>query len=79
MDSLNFGAAAFFTVLPVFVAAPFASNEDTGAVLSVVFDSQRDTSFLLVIDGGSFGEIARVKLPQHIIPFGFHGQFFKQQ
>jgi beta,beta-carotene 9',10'-dioxygenase len=64
---------------PVFVAAPEASNEDTGAVLSVVFDSQRDTSFLLVLDGRSFEEIARARLPQHIIPFGFHGQFFKEQ
>jgi beta,beta-carotene 9',10'-dioxygenase len=62
---------------PVFVAAPEASTEDTGAVLSVVFDSQRDISFLLVLDGQSFGEIARVRLPQHI-PFGFHGQFFKE-
>ena len=64
---------------PVFVAAPEATNEDTGAVLSVVFDSQRHTSFLLVLDGQSFGEIARIRLPQHIIPFGFHGQFFKEQ
>jgi beta,beta-carotene 9',10'-dioxygenase len=62
---------------PVFVAALEASTEDAGAVLSVVFDSQRDTSFLLVLDGRSFGEIARVRLPQHI-PFGFHGQFFKE-
>lgn len=61
---------------PVFVAAPEASTEDEGVVLSVLFDSQRDTSFLLVLDGRSFGEIARVRLPQYI-PFGFHGQFFQ--
>jgi beta,beta-carotene 9',10'-dioxygenase len=60
---------------PVFVAAPETSTEDTGVVLSVVFDSQIGTSFLLVLDGQSFGEIARMSLPQHI-PFGFHGQFF---
>jgi beta,beta-carotene 9',10'-dioxygenase len=63
---------------PVFVAAPEASLEDAGVVLSVIFDSQRDTSFLLVLDGRSFGEIARVRLPEYI-PFGFHGQFFKEQ
>jgi beta,beta-carotene 9',10'-dioxygenase len=62
---------------PVFVAAPEASTEDAGAVLSVVFDSQRNTSFLLVLDGQSFGEIARTNLPQYV-PFGFHGQFFKE-
>jgi beta,beta-carotene 9',10'-dioxygenase len=60
---------------PVFVAAPEASTEDAGAVLSVVFDSQSGTSFLLVLDGQSFEEIARISVPQHI-PFGFHGQFF---
>jgi beta,beta-carotene 9',10'-dioxygenase len=63
---------------PVFVAAPEASTEDAGVVLSVIFDSQHDTSFLLVLDGRSFGEVARIPLPQHI-PFGFHGQFFKEE
>jgi beta,beta-carotene 9',10'-dioxygenase len=63
---------------PVFVAAPEASTEDTGAVLSVVFDSQIGTSFLLVLDGQSFAEIARTSLPQHV-NFGFHGQFFGEK
>jgi beta,beta-carotene 9',10'-dioxygenase len=63
---------------PVFVAAPEAIAEDAGAVLSVVFDSQIGTSFLLVLDGQPFEEIARIRLPQHI-PFGFHGQFFGEK
>jgi beta,beta-carotene 9',10'-dioxygenase len=63
---------------PVFVAALEASTEDEGVVLSAVFDSELGTSFLLVLDGQSFGEIARVRLPQYI-PFGFHGQFFQEQ
>jgi beta,beta-carotene 9',10'-dioxygenase len=63
---------------PVFVAAPEASTEDAGAVLSVVFDSQIGTSFLLVLDGQSFAEIARTSLPQHV-NFGFHGQFFEEK
>jgi beta,beta-carotene 9',10'-dioxygenase len=60
---------------PVFVAAPNSNSEDEGAVLSVIFDARRNASFLLVLDGQSFAEIARTRLPQHI-PFGFHGQFF---
>jgi beta,beta-carotene 9',10'-dioxygenase len=60
---------------PVFVPVPEAISEDAGAVLSVVFDSRSGTSFLLILDGQSFEEIARTRLPQHI-PFGFHGQFF---
>jgi beta,beta-carotene 9',10'-dioxygenase len=63
---------------PVFVAASESSTEDTGVVLSVVFNSQLGTSFLLVLDGQSFAEIARTSLPQQV-PFGFHGQFFKEK
>lgn len=63
---------------PVFVAAPEASTEDAGAVLSVVFNSQSGTSSLIVLDGQSFTEIARINLPQHV-PFGFHGQFFAEK
>lgn len=63
---------------PVFVAAPEAIAEDAGAVLSVVFDSRSRTSFLLILDGQSFEEIARASLPQHI-PFSFHGQFFGEK
>ena len=60
---------------PVFVAAPHAQAEDEGVVLSVVLDARESTSFLLVLDGRTFTEIARAAAP-HRIPFGFHGQFF---
>jgi beta,beta-carotene 9',10'-dioxygenase len=63
---------------PIFVSASESSTEDTGVVLSVVFNSQLGTSFLLVLDGQSFAEIARASLPQ-LVPFGFHGQFFKEK
>jgi beta,beta-carotene 9',10'-dioxygenase len=62
---------------PVFVAAPDAAGEDEGVVLSVVLDADKSSSFLLVLDAESFAEIARAAVP-HSIPFGFHGQFFKQ-
>ncbi|GAB3641348.1 carotenoid oxygenase family protein [Spirosoma arcticum] len=62
---------------PVFVPAPDGRAEDAGVILSVVFDSQLATSFLLVLDAQSFGEIARATVPQHI-PFGFHGQYFTE-
>ena len=57
---------------PVFVAAPGATGEDEGVVLSVVFDGRQGRSFLLVLDAASFAELARAQVPQHI-PFGFHG------
>jgi carotenoid cleavage dioxygenase-like enzyme len=60
---------------PVFVSAPDAREEDDGLVLSVVLDTASKRSFLLVLDAGSFEEVARAEAPHHI-PFGFHGQFF---
>lgn len=59
---------------PVFVAAPDATAEDEGVVLSVVFDGRSGTSFLVVLDASSFTELARAAVP-HGVPFGFHGQF----
>lgn len=60
---------------PVFVGRPGREREDDGCVLSVVYDSAAERSFLLVLDASSFSELARAKAPHHI-PFGFHGQFF---
>lgn len=60
---------------PVFVAAPDGSEEDDGLVLSVVLDTNRGDSFLLVLDAGSFEELARARTPHHV-PTGFHGQYF---
>ncbi len=59
---------------PVFVAEPDAQGVDEGALLSVVFDSRRETSFLLVLDARSLDELARAEAPHHI-PYGFHAQF----
>jgi beta,beta-carotene 9',10'-dioxygenase len=61
---------------PVFVRRPDASEEDGGVVLSVVLDAGAGRSFLLVLDAGSFEEVARAEAPHHI-PFGFHGQYFR--
>ena len=61
---------------PVFVREPGAEAEDGGVVLSVVLDAAAGRSFLLVLDAGSFDELARAEAPHHI-PFGFHGQFFR--
>ena len=44
-------------------------------ILSVVLDTNAERSFLLILDAGTFEEVARAEAPHHI-PFGFHGQFF---
>jgi beta,beta-carotene 9',10'-dioxygenase len=63
---------------PLFVERPGASAEDDGAILSVVLDAATERSFLLVLDAGTFEEVARAEAPHHI-PFGFHGQFFRDK
>jgi carotenoid cleavage dioxygenase-like enzyme len=60
---------------PVFVPRTGSVQEDDGLVLSVVLDSYKGNSFLLVLSGQSFEEIARAEVPHHI-PFGFHGQYY---
>jgi beta,beta-carotene 9',10'-dioxygenase len=59
---------------PVFVADPSTEQEDAGVVLSVVLDSDRGHSFLLVLDARTLDERARAEVPHHI-PFGFHGMY----
>lgn len=60
---------------PVFIAHPNSKSEDDGVIVSVVNNLETKKSFLLILKGKDFKEIARVETP-HLIPFGFHGQFF---
>ncbi|WP_437364202.1 carotenoid oxygenase family protein [Inquilinus limosus] len=60
---------------PVFVPRPGGVEEDDGVLLSVVFDSSTERSFLLVLDAATLDERARAFVP-HAIPFGFHGNHF---
>jgi beta,beta-carotene 9',10'-dioxygenase len=60
---------------PVFVAEPGGEAEDAGVLLSVVLSTERETSYLLVLDARDLSELARAEVPHHI-PFGFHGQYF---
>jgi beta,beta-carotene 9',10'-dioxygenase len=60
---------------PVFVARPEGAAEDDGVLLSVVLDTARRNSFLLVLNAADLSEIARAEVPHHI-PFGFHGNYF---
>jgi beta,beta-carotene 9',10'-dioxygenase len=63
---------------PVFVPAPGSQVEDEGVVLSVVLDAAAKRSFLLVLDAAGFHELARAEAPHHI-PFGFHGDFKREE
>lgn len=73
----TWAAPGCFPGEPIFVREPGAEAEDAGVVLSVVLDTAAGRSFLLVLDAGSFEELARAEAPHHI-PFGFHGQYMKE-
>lgn len=58
---------------PLMVARPGGSAEDDGVVLSVVTGAD-GASFLLVLDAGSFQELARAHLGFGV-PYQFHGNW----
>jgi carotenoid cleavage dioxygenase-like enzyme len=59
---------------PVFISAPDSQKEDDGVVLSSVYDTNNDNSFLLVLDAVTFTELARAEVPLRFAP-SFHGRF----
>ncbi|CAM4817561.1 unnamed protein product [Rotaria magnacalcarata] len=62
---------------PIFVPRPDANHdqEDDGVVLSIILEQHAKRSFILVLDGITFKELARAYLPIHI-PLSFHGNFY---
>ena len=61
---------------PVHAAAPGASGEDDGWVMTFVYDPARDRSDLVLLDATDFEKepVARIHLPARV-PFGFHGSW----
>lgn len=60
---------------PVFVPLPDATKEEDGILLTVVLDTRKQNSFLLILNARNLAEIARAEVPQ-LIPYGLHGMFF---
>ena len=63
---------------PIFVQAPDAAIEDEGVILSVVLDTEKQSSFLLVLNAVNFQELARADAPVHL-PIGLHGMFYSKK
>jgi beta,beta-carotene 9',10'-dioxygenase len=61
----------------VFIPNPTGRNEDDGVLLSVVLDTKRTSSFLLMLDARTMTEIARAEIP-FPVPMGFHGAFYNK-
>ncbi|KAG8491274.1 hypothetical protein CXB51_014440 [Gossypium anomalum] len=56
---------------PFFVARPGATEEDDGVVISLISE-KNGGGYALLLDGSTFKEIARAKLP-YGLPYGLHG------
>ncbi len=61
---------------PIFVPRPDATEEDDGWVLTVVYDSSKHRSDVVILDGRDLnrGPVARLHLKHHI-PYGLHGSW----
>ncbi|MBE9225724.1 carotenoid oxygenase family protein [Phormidium sp. LEGE 05292] len=65
-----------FVSEPVFVPAPDAVNEDDGWIMTLVYDSSRHRSDLVILDARNLHQepITRLHLKHHV-PYGLHGSF----
>lgn len=61
---------------PIFVPRPDAKADDEGWVLTLVYDSSRHRSDVIILDGQDLNKapLARVHLKHHI-PYGLHGSW----
>lgn len=59
---------------PVFITAPNPQNEEDGYLLTLMFDTEKVITKLLVLKADDFTELAAMQLP-HNIPLGFHGMW----
>merc|ERR1719318_714715 len=60
-----------------FIPRPGAEEEDDGVLVTIVFDGQKEQSYLLLLDGQTFSELNWSYLP-HNVPFSFHGNWFPE-
>ena len=60
-----------------FIPQPDGEAEDDGVVVTIVFDGEKEQSYLLLLDGKTFQEINYSYLPVNV-PFSFHGNWFPE-
>lgn len=59
----------------VFAPRPGATEEDDGVIMSTIYNSETEKSYLLLLDGQTFDVRATADIPIRI-PFGFHGRWY---
>ena len=59
---------------PIFVKATDAKKEDEGFLLSLIYNSKANKSYLAIIDAQSMEFVCSVDLEHHL-GYGLHGSF----
>ena len=60
-----------------FIPRPDGESEDDGVLVTIVFDGEKEQSYLLVLDGQTFEMVNYSYLPV-TVPFSFHGNWFPE-
>jgi len=79
-DSLNdktWGLPNHYSGEVFFIPRPDGESEDDGVVAVIVFDGEKEQSYLMLLDGQTFEEINHSYLP-YTVPFAFHGNWFPE-
>lgn len=60
---------------PVFIKKPDDQKEDGGVIVSIVFNSSKQISSLIILDACTMEQHTEIYLPFYL-PFGLHGNFY---
>ena len=63
-----------FVSEPIFVPKPASTEEDDGWILTLVYNGKKHCSELVILEGKTLTETARLGLKYHI-PYGLHGSW----
>ncbi|KAL1921154.1 uncharacterized protein VTP21DRAFT_10870 [Calcarisporiella thermophila] len=76
--TINWEEPGYSCSEPIFIPRPGATEEDDGAVVSVVNSATSEDCFLVVLDGKTFKELARARIGEFTLP-SLHGSFVDSQ
>jgi all-trans-8'-apo-beta-carotenal 15,15'-oxygenase len=70
-------APAGFLSEPIFVSKPQPQSEDDGWLMTLVFDSDRQATDVVILDARDLSVTAKLHLPHHL-PYGLHGSWTEE-
>lgn len=61
-----------------FIPDPERTEENEGIHITIVFDGEREQSYVLLLDGKTFTEIDLSSYLPNNVPFSFRGNWFQE-